>query len=84
MGNQGLPATLFRETQQKKQVVYNSDNTITYVNQKTYFFDESLSCSTCRKDDVFTLPNIPYLVSAFGRLINGVHKTPFPGSCTAN
>ncbi len=49
----------FREKVFKADVRFDAVNSwVRYRQEKTYFFDPSLSCDTCTMDDLVTVPNI--------------------------
>jgi len=52
----------FREKWEKKNITFHDNETVTFHQEKIYYFDESLSVGS--EDDVVVVPNIPMLVSS--------------------
>lgn len=50
----------YRETWEKKNIVFHENNTVSFQQEKIYRFDRSQSVGS--EDDVVVVPNIPMLV----------------------
>lgn len=51
---------VFREKWEKKNIEFHDNGTVSFNQEKIYYFDESQSAGS--EDDVVVVPNIPMLV----------------------